>query len=62
MPHPDNRPPPPPASMRPRGQTPWMPTDPREGDLWADQCFNEATGADPVDASRGRNHELTLHA
>ena len=35
--------------MRPRGQTPWMPA--RSSRRRARQgCFNEATGADPVDA------------
>ena len=36
------------ASMRPRGQTPWMLLNPVQG--VPPTSFNEATGADPVDA------------
>ena len=39
----------PPASMRPRGQTPWMLDVDDDGET-IPFCFNEATGADPVDA------------
>ena len=37
------------ASMRPRGQTPWMPSSGGRSTMRR-RCFNEATGADPVDA------------
>ena len=48
------------ASMRPRGQTPWM-RPPRPRPRTGRGCFNEATGADPVDAA-ARLPGVRLHA